>query len=52
VLYLQLIILLVGDDDPINIDSKTLLVIDFVNIKIKLAQSFRYAYINRMYIFI
>jgi hypothetical protein len=52
VLYLQLIILSVGDDVPINIDSKTLLVIDFVNLKIKLIQSFRYDYMNRMCIFI
>jgi hypothetical protein len=35
VLYLWLIILLVGDDIPV--DSESLLVTDFVNLKIKLA---------------
>jgi hypothetical protein len=39
VLYLRLIILLVGDDVPI--DNDVLLVIDFVNLKIKSDQSFR-----------
>jgi hypothetical protein len=38
VLHLRLIILLVGGDVPI--DSETLLVIDFVNLKIKSAQFF------------
>jgi hypothetical protein len=38
VLYLQLIILSVGGDVPV--DSETLLVINFVNLKIKLVQSF------------
>jgi hypothetical protein len=38
VLYLRLIILSVGGD--ITIDSETFLVIDFVNLKIKLAQFF------------
>jgi hypothetical protein len=42
-LYLQLIILSVGDDVP-----ETLLVTDFVNIKIKLIQSFEGAHRDRM----
>jgi hypothetical protein len=42
VLYLRLIILLVVDD--VLIDNETLLVTDFVNLKIKPAQSFRYAH--------
>jgi hypothetical protein len=45
VLHLQLIILSVGGDVPV--DSKTLLVIDFVNLRIKSAQSFRCAYRGR-----
>jgi hypothetical protein len=39
VLYVRLIILSVGDDVPV--DSETLLVTDFMNLKIKSAQSFR-----------
>jgi hypothetical protein len=39
VLYLRLIILSVRDDVPI--DSEALLVTDFMNLKIKLTQSFR-----------
>jgi hypothetical protein len=46
VLYLWLIILPVGGD--ISIDSNALLVIDFVNLKIKPAQSFRDAHRNRV----
>jgi hypothetical protein len=46
VLYLQLIILLVRDD--IFIDSETLLIIDFMNLKIKPAQSFGDAHIDRV----
>jgi hypothetical protein len=46
VLYLQLIILSVGGDVPI--DSELLLVTDFVNLKIKLAQSFRGAHRGMM----
>jgi hypothetical protein len=38
-LHLRLIILSVGDDVPI--DSDAFLMTDFVNIKIKLTQSFR-----------
>jgi hypothetical protein len=38
VLYLRLIIFLVEDD--ITVDNETLLVIDFVNLKIKSTQSF------------
>jgi hypothetical protein len=34
----------------IHIDNETLLVTDFVNLKIKSAQSFRCAHINRIYI--
>jgi hypothetical protein len=47
VLYLQLIIFSVGDD--VSVDSKTLLMTDFVNLKIKLTQSFRGAYIGSIY---
>jgi hypothetical protein len=42
VLHLRLIILSVGGDVPV--DSEALLVTDFVNLKIKLTQSFRGAY--------
>jgi hypothetical protein len=48
VLHLQLIILLVGCDVPV--DSETLLVTDFMNIKIKPAQSFRCAHRGMMYV--
>jgi hypothetical protein len=44
VLYLRLIILSVGGNVPI--DSEVLLVINFVNLKIKSTQSFRYALID------
>jgi hypothetical protein len=50
VLYLQLIILLVGGDAPV--DSDTLLVIDFVNLNIKPAQSFGYAHRVRIYVYV
>jgi hypothetical protein len=40
-LYLRLIILSVGGGVPVN--SEVLLVTDFMNLKIKLAQSFRCA---------
>jgi hypothetical protein len=40
----------VGGDVPI--DSKVLLVIDFVNFKIKSIQSFEGAHMNRMHVFI
>jgi hypothetical protein len=46
VLHLQLIILSAGGDVPV--DSKSLLVTDFVNLNIKLAQSFRGAHMDRM----
>jgi hypothetical protein len=46
VLHLRLIILSVGDDVPV--DSETLLVTDFVNLKIKSAQSFRGAHRDRV----
>jgi hypothetical protein len=50
VLYLRLIILLVIDD--VSVDSETLLVTDFVNLKIKSAQSFKGAHKNRMYVYV
>jgi hypothetical protein len=40
----------VGGD--VSVDSDVLLVIDFVNLKIKSAQSFRRAYSNRKYVYI
>jgi hypothetical protein len=46
VLYLQLIILSVEGDVPV--DSKSLLVTDFVNLNIKSAQSFRGAHRGRV----
>jgi hypothetical protein len=45
-LYLRLIIFSVGGN--VLIDSETLLVTDFVNLKIKSAQSFECAHRNRM----
>jgi hypothetical protein len=38
----------VGGDVPV--DSKTLLVTDFMNLKIKLVQSFKYTYRDNMYV--
>jgi hypothetical protein len=46
VLHLRLIILSVGDNVPV--DSEALLVTDFVNLKIKPAQSFRCAHRSRV----
>jgi hypothetical protein len=46
VLHLRLIILSVGGDIPV--DSEALLVIDFVNLKIKPAQSFGGAHSGRV----
>jgi hypothetical protein len=46
VLYLLLIILSVGGDVPV--DSEALLVTDFMNLKIKLAQSFGGAHRGRV----
>jgi hypothetical protein len=46
VLYLRLIILSVGGDVPV--DSETLLVTDFMNLKIKPAQSFEGAHRGRV----
>jgi hypothetical protein len=46
VLYLRLIIFLVGDDVPV--DNETLLVTDFVNLKIKPTQSFKDAHRDRV----
>jgi hypothetical protein len=48
VLYLRLIIFLVGSD--VSADSEALLVIDFVNLKIKSAQSFEGAHKDRIYV--
>jgi hypothetical protein len=45
-LYLRLIILSVGYD--VSIDSETLLMIDFVNLKIKLSRSFRSVHKSRI----
>jgi hypothetical protein len=50
VLHLQLIIFLVRGDVPV--DSKVLLVIDFVNFKIKSIQSFEGGRMDRMHVFI
>jgi hypothetical protein len=36
--------------DDVPIDNKTLLTIDFMNLKIKLAQSFKDAHIYRVYV--
>jgi hypothetical protein len=46
VLYLRLIILSVGVDVPV--ESETFLVTDFVNLKVKPAQSFECAYKGRV----
>jgi hypothetical protein len=46
VLYLRLIILSVGGDVPVN--SETFLVTDFINLKIKSAQSFEVDYRDRV----
>jgi hypothetical protein len=48
VLHLQLIILSVRGDVPV--DSETLLVTDFVNLKIKPTQSFRGAHKGSVYV--
>jgi hypothetical protein len=40
---------LLGDD--ILIDNETLLMIDFVNLKIKLTQYFKYTYKGRVYMY-
>jgi hypothetical protein len=45
-LHLRLIILLVGDDVPV--DSKSFLVTDLVNLKMKSVKSFRCAYRSRV----
>jgi hypothetical protein len=49
-LYLRLIILLVGGDVPV--DSETLLVTDFMNLKIKSAQFVEGAHRNSVYVYI
>jgi hypothetical protein len=46
VLYLQLIILSVGGDVPV--DSDAFLMTDFVNLKIKPTQSFRCVHMSKM----
>jgi hypothetical protein len=48
VLYLWLIILSVGDD--VLVDNETFLMIDFMNLKIKLTQFFRGAHRGRVYV--
>jgi hypothetical protein len=48
VLHLRLIIFSVEDDVPVN--SEMLLVTDFVNLKIKSVQSFRYVHSCRVYV--
>jgi hypothetical protein len=50
VLYLRLIIFLVGDD--VFVDSETLLVTDFVNLKIKPTQSFKDAHRDGVCVYI
>jgi hypothetical protein len=50
VLYLWLIILSVVGD--VSVDSKTLLMTNFVNLKIKLTQSFECAYRDRVCVII
>jgi hypothetical protein len=50
VLYLRLIILSVGGDVPV--DSEALLVTDFMNLKIKPAQSFRCAHRGRVCVYV
>jgi hypothetical protein len=49
VLYLLLIIFLVGYD--VRIDNETFLVTDFMNFKIKPAQSFRGVHIDKIYVY-
>jgi hypothetical protein len=49
ILYLRLIIISVGDDVPI--DNEVVLMTDFVNFKIKSAQSLEGAHRDRMYVF-
>jgi hypothetical protein len=49
-LHLRLIILLVRGN--ISVDNKTLLVTDFVNLKIKPIQSFRSVHIDRMCVYL
>jgi hypothetical protein len=46
VLHLRLIIFSVGDD--VSVDSETFLMTDFINLKIRLAQSFVCAYRGRV----
>jgi hypothetical protein len=48
VLYLQLIIFSVGGD--VSVDSDVLLMTDFVNLKIKPAQSFGCVHRSKMYV--
>jgi hypothetical protein len=48
VIYLGLIILLIVDDVPIN--NETFLMTDFINIKIKPAQSFKNTHIKIEYV--
>jgi hypothetical protein len=39
-------------EGDVPVDSETFLVADFVNLKIKLAQSFEYAHRDRMYVYV
>jgi hypothetical protein len=48
VLHLRLIILSVAGD--VSVDSETLLVTDFMNLKIKSVQSFGYVHRDKLYI--
>jgi hypothetical protein len=49
-LYLQLIILSVRDD--VFIDNETLLMSDFINLKIKPTQSFKCVYRDKMCVYV
>jgi hypothetical protein len=49
-LYLWLIIFSVGGD--ISVNNETLLMIDFVNLKIKLTRSFRCAHRSRLCVYV
>jgi hypothetical protein len=50
VTYLQLIIFLVIGD--VSIKNKALLVINFVNLKIKLTRSFEYVHMGRVWVLV
>jgi hypothetical protein len=46
----QLLLIILSVEGDIHFDSKTLLTIDFMNLKIKPAQSFRDAHNDNMYV--